>query len=191
MSYGEEDKSRLKDIDEELRQKLIIDLLEKSDSYLITQQYEGAYRTLKSIFYKIQMFTFKYKDDIIELTKVIDAYIDSSGGSFVDEGDVIMFNENQVKIKELVEQYSQLIPFALNDLGLYFRVMTKKDDDDEFFNEKTFTIKKSFIQDKIDELVKNITMEELLKKHLTSRQINDAYSRFKVEVSKKYGRRQD
>lgn len=179
--YDKEYSTKLRDVDEELRIRLIIPLLEKADSFFIINKYEQQYRCLRNIFNYVRPNSFDIKGELQQMTEIIDEYIENLGGQPADAGQLIEMNNLKIQFKELVKKYSELIPYALKELGLYFRLVSNKNDDDEIFNEKTFTLKQSYIKEKIDEMSNKLTTREILEKHLTSRQINDVYSRYLIK----------
>lgn len=167
-----------KSIDEELREA-IVKLLWISDKYLIDQRYDHAYNSLKALFNKIRPFKFKYKDELMGLTEVLDEYLASLGAQPVDAYHKLKLEEDSVAFKDLVDSFSQYIPFALKELKLYFDVAENLMDDDQFCFNRTFNMDESLIVDKKKEL-SVLSVEELMG-HMDSKMVNRIYSRHRIK----------
>jgi len=180
MSYNytkrEEKTTQLMDINEKV-QELIVENLKMSEILYMQGRTKEAYRSIKNVFWKIAPFDFENKSYLIQCTNQIDAYfeeIDSQGGK-VDMQRMIMVNQQKVQLHKLIDEYFQLIPFCLKELGLYLRIIKRTDDYDEMFSEQTFTTNESLLDHKKKELA--TTTVDVFIKCMTPRQVHDVHAR--------------
>lgn len=172
-----------KSLDEDLRTRLVIDLIELADKYLISERYKEAYLTLKALYIKIRPYKFAHKDDLEELKRLLDEYIESIGERPVDGHHQIKIAENQLQFKEVLYMFYEHIPFALNDLKLYFDISESNLDDDGHFFSRHFNLDKTLIEDKKEELCQ-LDIKEVLG-HMDAKMVNRVYSRYRIASSMK------
>ena len=168
--------TRLKDINDQI-QELIVKSLERSTMLYIQGHMIEAFKAMKDLFWKIAPFDFKNKEYLSIATQKINAYIDEveRAGGKPDMRRVIEVNQKKSQLKDLIEEYFQIIPYCLRELNLYLRIIKKRDDPDELFSEETFDTTESLIDRKKKELG-TVKAEDLLN-HLTPRQLHDVHAR--------------
>lgn len=174
-----EEVTRLKDIDEELRFKIVL-FLEKANNMYMSKDIIGGYLAIRSIFYIIQPFDFTHKDLLFNATKNINDYLDSMDNKPIDARHRFIIENKYFELKDLIDEYFQLIPFCLKELGLYLRIIKRRDDYDLNFSEETFNSGESLTKEKKDQL-KTLSSDILLK-YMTSKQIIDIYERIQLDI---------
>jgi hypothetical protein len=174
------DSTRFKDIDEGLRFQ-IVEFIKLAGQHRINGELIKGYNSMRSIFELIQPVNFNHKDLLIQYTEQINFYLNNVGVKPIDLAHQIKIGQQQFELKELIDNYYELIPHCLQELSLYLRIVKRNDDPDLEFSEQTFNDDKSLLDYK-KEILKTLKNDDLLV-YLTPRQIHDVHARILIDVT--------
>ena len=172
--------TRLMNIDEALRFK-IVEFLSNANRFRTEGDIVKAYVSVRGIFEILQPLDFKHKSLLIDYTKRINEYINGLGEKPIDARHRIIINERGFELRELVDDYFNLIPFCMSELGLHLKQLKNRDDPDEEFSQQTFNTDVSLLEGK-KQLLKSLKSEDLIQ-FMSARQVHDVHARILVEVS--------
>lgn len=166
-----------KDIDEGFRFK-ILELWVKANDFYNQGEIRKGFNYYKTIFYLIQPKDFKSKETLKEYTHAIKEYLDNLGTKPVNMADKIKTTQKIMEFENLVDEYFQLIPDALDELGLYLKVIKKKDDYDEVFSEETFNSQTSLLEAK-KEAILQFEKEDIVN-NMKAQAIHETFERLNI-----------
>lgn len=176
----DESQIKFKNLDEYLRFK-IGEYLDSANKYRINGELEKSFYSLLGIFDLIKPKNFKYKQLLTDYTENIEQYINNLGGKPLDMRHNIQIQNDKFELRFLIKKYFELIPYCLDELGLYLKTIRSNDDPDSEFSEHTFGTESKRVDSEKEELA-SIDSKELLM-FMTPRQIHDVYTRILIEVS--------
>jgi len=124
-----------------------LDLLREALHFSISGDVIRCYRSYYGMFSLINHYDFEGKEEVIEITEIIDNYIKTLGGKPFNKAHQVKIRQNQYEMRELVQKYSIMIPAAYSELGLWFKTINYHHDTDKhisniFFNDDLTTITK-------------------------------------------------
>jgi len=177
---NQDNTTKFKDIDEGFRFKIIEFL---GNAYRMRSEGDSikAYKWIRSVFEIIQPASFKHKELLLNYTAKINQYINELGVKPMDMRHRLELDGKDYELKELIDDYFNLVPHCLEELGLYLKFLKRRDDPDEQFSEETFNTNKSLLEGK-KKLLKTLKSHELME-YMTARNIHDVHARILIDVS--------
>jgi hypothetical protein len=179
-SANQEVVTKFKDIDEGFRFK-IIEFLGNAYKYRSDGDYIKAFKWIRSVFEIIQPASFKHKELLMGYTLKINEYLNELGIKPTDMRHRLELDGKEFELKELIDDYFNLIPHCLEELGLYLKFLKRRDDPDEQFSEETFNTNKSLLEGK-KKLLKQLSSSDLLN-YMSARNIHDVHARILIDIN--------
>lgn len=170
---------QFKNIDEALRYE-IVSFIREANRYYNDGDIHKGFNYYQSIFYLIQPKPFRSKEKLREYTKVIKDYLEEIGSKPINMAQKIQLSQRTMEFKDLVDEYFQMIPEALDELGLYLSVIKKRDDWDEIFSLESFNSNVSLLESKKESL-RSLTTEQLVY-YLSPVEVHNCHARIMLDV---------
>lgn len=188
--YNQQDQSssdatRLKDIDERLREK-IVENISEANTYLANADYIKAFRSLNIITNLILPFEFSRKESIEQLGNDIEKSLSAfSIGGGRTESQKIYDSRRREEGINMIKEYHRFLFQCLKELNLYLRTSPVVNDTDAVWADRMFGMKKSLTIKKKN-VLKQYDKEKIIR-YLTPDQISDVYARIVIHDTRGKG----
>jgi len=150
---SDENNSKLKDMDEYLKIKLV-DLWFEAIALSIVGDYKKVFRAYKMLFKMIEPYSFSDKVFLQEVTALLEEYIGSLGARPVNTSESFLINNSKQEFKALLDRYTSILPKAFVDLNLWFKAIPSSNDIDLKMSDENFNSDLTFISQKRKALLK-------------------------------------
>ena len=172
-----ETKQELADMDDYLKQ-LIVQHWDMAIKSRIEGDLRKSFLSYKALLHVIEPYEFTTKDSLLELTQAIQNFFDSLGGKPMTSRAIIQMGNEERTVRDLVDIYQSEIPKAYKELNLWLKSILKFPDIDNQFSFETFNSEISTLQGKKKELLKDLTMDQLLD-YMSRQSVHDVHARYR------------
>jgi len=155
-----DDTDRLKDMDERLKDELVIFWFE-SARHKVVNDYVKAFEGYSIIVDMLSGYDYDYKKTLEDLIEVIREHIYSLGGKPINLAQEILFYQKKIAFRDLVNKLSNLIPQACTKLNLWFKNVGNINDIDVKISLDIFNDEITNINTKRKEL-KTLGLDEII-----------------------------
>jgi len=169
--------TQLRDMDDYLKQ-LIVQHWDIAIQSVIAGNIRKAFLSYKSLFHIIEPYDFTTKQYLKQLTYAIQEHLDHLGDRPLTEKDLINFNQQQMTIRDLLNDYQSKIPEAYTELNLWLKTAIKYNDIQEQLADENFGSDIKTIEKKKRELLKNFDLDKALD-IMNKNHIHDLYWRYR------------